>query len=129
MSYSAEISRANPTCFVILIDQSGSMNDRFGCAESVQSKAQFVADVTNRTLHDLVLRCSSTEEIRNYYEVAIIGYGSTIGSAFSGSLAGANPVKIADVANNPFQLEQRTKKVPDGAGGLSRAECKIPDMG
>ncbi len=27
MSYSAEISRNNPTCFLFLIDQSGSMND------------------------------------------------------------------------------------------------------
>jgi len=27
MSYQAEISRMNPTCFFFLIDQSGSMND------------------------------------------------------------------------------------------------------
>ena len=28
--YSAEISRANPTCFVFLLDQSRSMEDRIG---------------------------------------------------------------------------------------------------
>jgi hypothetical protein len=27
MAYTAEISRANPTCFVFLIDQSASMQD------------------------------------------------------------------------------------------------------
>ncbi len=27
MPYSAEISRTNPTCFLFLIDQSGSMGD------------------------------------------------------------------------------------------------------
>ena len=30
MPYTAEISRANPTCFLFLIDQSGSMADPFG---------------------------------------------------------------------------------------------------
>ena len=30
MAYSAEISRGNPTCFVFMIDQSGSMSEAFG---------------------------------------------------------------------------------------------------
>jgi len=30
MVYSAEISRRSPTCFIFLIDQSGSMEDPFG---------------------------------------------------------------------------------------------------
>ena len=30
MSYEAEISRSNPSCFLFLIDQSGSMADKFG---------------------------------------------------------------------------------------------------
>ena len=51
MAYGAEISRGNPTCFIFLLDQSGSMADPFG-GESVR-KADFVADAVNRTLHDL----------------------------------------------------------------------------
>ena len=31
--YAAEISRANPTCFVFLIDQSASMNAMIGSGE------------------------------------------------------------------------------------------------
>lgn len=126
MPYAAEISRANPTCFVFLIDQSGSMADRFGGGEAAISKAQFLADVVNRTLHDLVLRCSSTEEIRNYYEIAIIGYGSNVGSAYCGQLAGKTLVSISDVANNPARLDQRQKKVPDGAGGLVEQTVRFP---
>ena len=51
MAYGAEISRGNPTCFIFLLDQSGSMADPFG-GEPVR-KADFVADAVNRTLHDL----------------------------------------------------------------------------
>ncbi len=126
MPYNAEISRANPTCFILLLDQSGSMNDRFGAVEMIQNKAQFLADVTNRTLHDLVLRCSSTEEVKNYYEIAIIGYGASVGSAFGGSLAGKDLISISEVANNPARLEDRMKKVPDGAGGLVEQKVKFP---
>ncbi len=84
MSYSAEISRGNPSCFVFLLDQSGSMSELFG-GEHAQRKADFVADVVNRTIHDLVIRCTKTEEIRNYYYVSIVGYGGSVGPGFSGN--------------------------------------------
>jgi hypothetical protein len=60
MAYEAEISRANPTCFICILDQSGSMADPFGGGEIAQNKAAFLADVTNKTLHDLVFRCAAT---------------------------------------------------------------------
>ena len=50
MSYTAEISRSQPTAFLFLVDQSGSMDDKMA---SGRSKAQFVADVLNRTLMEL----------------------------------------------------------------------------
>jgi hypothetical protein len=57
MAFSSEISRSNPTCFVFFLDQSGAMTDQFG-GEYSQRKADSVADVVNRTLHDLVIRCT-----------------------------------------------------------------------
>jgi len=126
MSYDAEISRANPACFIFVLDQSGSMNDAFGGGEVHQSKAVFLADVTNRTLHDLVLRCAATEEIRNYYHVAVIGYGASVGSAITGPLTGKDLLPISEVANNPARIEQRTRNVPDGAGGLIEQNVKFP---
>src|SRR5262249_45304714 len=116
MSYSAEISRSNPTCFIFLLDQSGSMADGFG--EGAIRKADFVADVVNRTLHDLVIRCSKMEEIRNYYHISIVGYGESVGPVFSGSLSGRYHVPVGEVADMPARLENRTKKVQDGAGGI-----------
>ncbi len=125
MAYSAEISRGNPTCFVLLIDQSGSMSDTFG-AENALRKADFVADVVNRTIHDLVIRCTRTEEIRNYYYVSVIGYGGSVGPALGGSLAGRTLIPVSEVAEMPARIENRTKKVPNGAGGLVDSQVRFP---
>jgi hypothetical protein len=124
MPYSAEISRSNPTCFIFLLDQSGSMSEGFG--EGATRKADFVADVVNRTLHDLVIRCTRMEEIRNYYNISIIGYGATVAPAFTGSLGGRTHVPVSEVADLPARLENRTKKVPDGVGGLVEQQVRFP---
>src|SRR5439155_8859342 len=100
MAYNAEISRSNPTCFVFVLDQSGSMGDVFGGGETNLRKADFLADVANRTLHDLVIRSTKSDEIRDYFSVSIIGYGSSgggVGSAFVGQLAGRDSAKISEV--------------------------------
>src|SRR6266550_5289026 len=89
--YSAQITRANPTCIVLLIDQSGSMSDPFR-GDATLKKSDFVAEVVNHTLHDLVIRCTKTEEVRNYYYVSVIGYGRAVGSCFSGPLTARNLV-------------------------------------
>lgn len=124
MSYTQEISRQNPTCFIFVLDQSGSMADNFG--EAGIRKADFVADVVNRTLHDLVIRCTRTDDIRDYYHISIIGYGSTIGPAFGGPLARKVHVSVKDVAEMPTKIDVRTKKIPDGAGGLVDQQVKFP---
>ena len=56
MPYSAEISRANPTCFLFLIDQSKSMLGSDG-RPADKRKAEAVADAINSLLYTLVLRC------------------------------------------------------------------------
>lgn len=118
MPYSAEISRTNPSCFLFLIDQSGSMSDTFG-TETQKKKADGVADAINRLLQNLTIKCAKSEGVRDYYEVGVIGYGSSVGPAFSGALAGRNLVPISQVAVSPARVEERTKKVDDGAGVLS----------
>jgi len=123
--YTAEISRSNPSCFVFLIDQSGSMIDPFG--NSDKKKAVGVADAINRLLHDLVLRCSKSEGIRDYYHVGVIGYGSgTVDTAWGGQLSHRTLVPLSELARSPLRVEQRTKKVDDGAGGLVDRTVKFP---
>ena len=129
MPYSAEISRNNPTCFVFLLDQSLSMADPFGGGEGQLRKADILADVTNRTLRDLVIRSTKAEEIRDYYCVAVMGYGTSSGevaSAFVGQLAGKSFAKISEVGEYPARVDNRLKKVPDGAGGLVDQPLRFP---
>lgn len=125
MTYTAEISRANPTCFVFIVDQSGSMNDQIG-GEVGQRKAQVVSDAMNRLLYELTLKCAKEEGVRDYFHVAVIGYGHSVGSAYAGGLAGRDMVPLSEIANSPARLEERIKKVPDGAGGLVEQTVKFP---
>src|SRR5579862_9631382 len=125
MAYSAEISRANPSAFLFLIDQSQSMEAPFGGGAG-KSRAQGVADAINRLLQNLVIKCAKGEGVNDYYVVGVIGYGKQVGPAFGGPLSGQHLVPISDVANSPTRVEERTKKIDDGAGGLIDQTVKFP---
>jgi hypothetical protein len=149
MAYSAEISRSNPSCFLFLIDQSGSMQDFLTAAggsapdrplsgdgpavapASGRTKAQGVADAVNRLLQNLVIKCAKSEGVRDYYHVGVLGYGgdmsaNRVESAFSGALSGRELVAISEIANSPARIDERTKKIDDGAGGLVDQKIKFP---
>jgi hypothetical protein len=125
MPYAAEISRTNPTCFLFLVDQSRSMGEPFG-ARPGKKKADGVAEALNRLLQNLVLKCAKSEGIRDYFYVGIIGYGARVGSAFGGALAGQTLVPVSALAGNPLRVEQRTRQVDDGAGGIVAQKLKFP---
>jgi hypothetical protein len=150
MAYTAEISRANPSAFLFLIDQSGSMQDvldpsnvqaldkpmtvdgrTYTHSASGRTKAQGVADAINRLLRELSVKCARNEGIRDYYHIGVIGYGgdntaNKVAPAFVGPLAGRELAPISEIANNPARIEERTKKVDDGAGGLVDQTVKFP---
>lgn len=125
MTYTAEISRNNPSCFLFIIDQSGSMEDPY---ESIgKPKSEAVSDAINNILQQLVIKCAKSEGVRDYFYVGVIGYGADgVMPAFGGSLADYDLVPISEIANNPVRIETRTKKVPDGAGGLVEISVKFP---
>jgi hypothetical protein len=125
MSYAAEISRANPACFLFLIDQSGSMSDVF-TGEGAKKKADGVADALNKLLQTLVIRSAKEEGVRDYFHVGVIGYGSSVGPAFGAALSGKELVPISEIANSPVRIDERTKKVDDGAGGLVDQKVRFP---
>lgn len=125
MPYAAEISRTNPTCFLFMIDQSGSMGDTWGGEPGIK-KADQVASIVNRLLSDIVLKCSKDDGIRNYFEVGVVGYGARVGSAYGGSLAGRMLVPIADLGDAPVRVDRRKRKESDGAGGVYEREVPFP---
>lgn len=125
MPYSAEINRAKPTAFFFLIDQSGSMDDAWGL-DGTKRKCDAVADAINRLLSTLVIRCAKGEDVRDYFQVGVIGYGGAVSNGFSGKLGARQFVPISDIADNPLRVEQRTKKEDDGAGGLIERTVRFP---
>jgi hypothetical protein len=124
MAYTAQISRNNPTAFLFVVDQSESMSDQMS---SGRSKAEFVADALNRTLMNLVTRCTKSEGVRDYFDVGVLGYGgSRIANGLSGALGARvlNPVSM--IEQHPAQIEDRKRKMDDGAGGIVETRVKFP---
>lgn len=126
MSYSAEISRNSPTCFLFLIDQSGSMSDSFGGAQSSQNKAQKVADAINSFIESLGLRCTKGDEVRNYFEIGVIGYGTDTGSAFTGNLSGQILHPIGTIFPNYIRMEKSIEQKETGRGKVENVEIDFP---
>jgi hypothetical protein len=125
MAYQAAIDRSNPTALLFLIDQSTSMSERMGGFET--SKADFLSDVMNRTLMDLVTRSTKAGGVRDYFHVGVIGYGGHgARNALHGSLVTQvlNPISAFEA--NPLRVEKRMRKVPDGAGGVLDQEVQFP---
>jgi hypothetical protein len=123
--YTSEISRTSPGAFLFLIDQSGSMHDADALTGKPLSHA--VADSINKLLMDLVIKCSKSEGVRDYFHVGVIGYGLTgVNNGFKGVLEGTILNPISKIADNPLQVEDRIKKVSDGAGGIIEQNVKFP---
>ena len=100
------ISSTNPCLIVYLVDQSGSMSDKFGNAS--HSKAVEVSKAINDIIYELGLRCiGNGGELKNRFELAIIGYGKqmdTVQSAWEGQLSNKWVVSIKDIFDFPLEI-------------------------
>src|SRR6266436_6075509 len=95
--------------------------------ETGRSKADFVADVLNKTLYTLVTTCSKADGVRNYFDVGVIAYGGTeVVSGFGGALSDGIVHPISAISENTLRVEERQKKVDDGAGGILELKTKFP---
>ena len=133
MPYSAEISRQAPAAFVFLLDQSASMQDRFGGAEqrgdAAPSKARVLADTVNRLLQNLVLRCAKEDGVRDYFHVGVVGYGERVGPLVTpteGHGAAGGLVPVSHLAERPLRLDTRVRRTPDGLGGVREQRVRVP---
>jgi hypothetical protein len=124
MSYQAQISRENPTAFLFLVDQSGSMEESM---DAGGAKAKFVADVLNKTLVQLIPRCTRADGVRNYFEIGVIGYsGEGVTTGFQGELGNDVLAPISKIEAHPLRIDERKKTVSDGAGGFVEQNVKFP---
>ncbi|HYX82525.1 MAG TPA: vWA domain-containing protein [Gemmatimonadales bacterium] len=127
MPYQSEISRKNPGCFVFLIDQSESMEDAFGGGDDGRRKAEELATILNKLIHNLCIRCAKSDSIYDYFHVGVLGYSEdTCKPALGGELSGRSLVPISELATKPLRIEERLKKSDDGAGGVVEQTVKFP---
>ena len=113
--YTAQITRNTPTAFIFMIDQSISMSRKLNYRGEYITLADAVARIVNNQINELVLRCIKTNEVRHYYDIAVIGYGHEVYSGWNGMLAERDFVSPEDLKNNPFKKitvkeEKRTRK-------------------
>jgi hypothetical protein len=125
MPYTAEVSRNSPTCVLFLIDQSSSMAKPFG-GKAGRSKADGVAEAVNRFLHNLVLKCTKSDGVRDYFHVGVIGYGEEARPSISGPAADLWLLPIGTIANAPKRVEKRTRQVDDGTGQMVEEKYRFP---
>ena len=113
--YTAQITRNTPTAFIFMIDQSISMSRKLNYRGEFITLADAVARIVNNQINELVLRCIKTNEVRHYYDIAVIGYGDDASYGWKGTLAGRKFVSPEELKNNPFKKitvteEKRTRK-------------------
>src|SRR5438046_8461955 len=99
MAYQAEISRKNPGCFLFLVDQSESMEDPFGGGEAGRRKAEELATILNKLIHNLCIRCSKSASIYPYFHLGLLGYSQgTCKQAIGVDLSERSLVQIIHLA-------------------------------
>lgn len=114
-AYTAQITRNAPTAFIFLIDQSVSMRKQTKLYGEEMPMSEAVARIVNHQLNELVLRCVKGNETRDYYDIAVIGYGEKAYSGWMGELEGRNFVSPSELREHPFKRittkkETRTRK-------------------
>lgn len=114
-AYTAQITRNTPTAFIFLVDHSVSMERKTTLFGEEMTMAEAAARIVNRQINELVLRCIKSNEVRHYYDIAVIGYGHEAYSGWSGNLEGRDFVSPAELLANPYKKiitreEKRTRK-------------------
>jgi hypothetical protein len=113
--YTAQITRNTPTAFIFMVDHSVSMRKMTTLLGEDMTMAEAAARIVNQQINELVLRCIKSNEVRHYYDIAVIGYGEEAYSGWNGDLEGRTFVSPEELRNNPFKKtnvreEKRTRK-------------------
>lgn len=76
MGYSRVVTRTHRTLFVIAVDQSGSMLGLPKGKNRDLSRAEIAAMTASMLVDELIYKSSRFDEVRDYYDVALIGYSA-----------------------------------------------------
>jgi hypothetical protein len=130
MPYEAEISRGQKTLFVFLLDQSGSMEEPIG--GTGERKDAAVANAINSWIHNIIIRATGDEGVKDWMDVAVIGYrtdqdgNAIIESALGGSLAGRELVTLAELHENAQKHPVTETHYDEDSGETIEMETEAP---
>ena len=113
--YTAQITRNTPTAFIFMVDHSVSMDRTTNLFGEEMTMAEAASRIVNQQINELVLRCIKSNEVRHYYDIAVIGYGQDAYYAWNGDLEGRKFVSPEELRDNPYKKitvreEKRTRK-------------------
>lgn len=124
--YTARISRTNPTLFVVLIDQSGSMEELTLFNGELIPKSEAVSLIVNMLIAELLNRSRREEGHRDYFEMAVLGYHGTQVESLLGD--GKHPLmRSSQLAGRERRTVKLHKKrlLPDGRAFLAAVDQRI----
>ncbi len=115
--YTAQITRNTPTAFIFIVDQSVSMQRTTTLLGEEMTMSEAAARIVNQQINELVLRCIKSNEVRHYYDIAVIGYGENVYSGWNGDLENRTFVSPEELRNHPYKKitvreEKKTRKGP-----------------
>lgn len=129
MPYSQRWGGPHPGCLIILLDQSGSMNDNFraGRIGENRKKSDVVATVLNNLLEELIKSNTTGQQIKSRADIAVLGYGdNVVQSALPYAFAGKSFATLPELRADPLRIETRIKKEMDDMGSLVELPVYFP---
>ncbi|MBQ7855877.1 MAG: VWA domain-containing protein [Alistipes sp.] len=123
--YQQDITRTRRTAFVVAIDHSLSMQEEITFGGMRMPKSHAVAIATNRLLDELVLRSTRDGQVRNYYDVAVVGYSNDrVYSMFGEQMSFISVERLAAL-QPPRMTVEFEWRLPSGS--ISRVTEEIPE--
>ena len=117
--YTQSITRNHRTAFILAIDCSGSMAESILFRGLRLTKAEAVAGITNDLLFELVERARRSDGIRDYYDIAVIGYsGDDEVRSLLPDGEELVPVSALAAREMPVRTEVIEHRLPDGSIAL-----------
>lgn len=108
-------SSATPGLLIFLIDQSGSMLNIY---EGGETRSQFASKAVNRMIDNIIQANFNGDTPKNRCYVSVIGYNHNVKPLCNGYLK--------ELDESPLRLEEVTRKISDGAGGIIETKVKMP---
>lgn len=110
--YSAQITRKTPAAFILMLDRSGSTEEKILFGRQIMTKADAIAISANRLIREILNRSRREEGVMDYFHIAAIGYGG-IGVQM---LLGNDFVTTSSLQHRqtPTHILTRERMMPDG---------------